>query len=414
MTRQGTHWLLVGALLGGAGAYLFQLVGTRVLGEEAYAPIGSLWTIQYLVWSTLLFAVETYVTREVVLGRIGPTFPRPAAMRTIAWIGGFAAVLTVGAWLVHDRLFYGLGDLALVAGLTVLSFGAFAVVRGRLAGAGRFKAYGLVSASESLIRLALAVGVVVVGATTRGFAWVLPIGAAAAACWWFVLGRRRSTPHVEPRPAVEPPRTGRFLMLNTTANGAAQLLLAGGVLAMTALSAPAADLSVFFVTITAARVPVVLALGGVLSRLLPAFRRALDDRGEHALPGLAARLAVGATLVAAIGTATGAAVGGPLIGALFGAGFAPPWWLAAAAAGGVLLATGGLLLNQLLVAGGLEQRLPLPWFAGLTAAAVVVVLVRGSPTVRVTAGFLVGEVVALVSLIVASRRPRRIPTGTVP
>jgi O-antigen/teichoic acid export membrane protein len=414
-THRGTHWLLVGSLLGGLGAYLFQVVGTRALGEEAYAPIGTLWTIQYLCWSTFLYAVETYVTREVVVGRVGRNFPRATAVRTLTWIGGFAAALTAGSWIIRDRLFYGLGDLAIVAGLTVLSFGAFAVVRGRLAGSGRFKAYGLVSASESLIRLALAVAVMMVAATTRALAWVLPVGAGAAACWWFFLRLRPPDVVVEPLQQVELPRTSRFLVLTTIANGAGQLLLAGGPLALVALSAPPAQLSVFFVTTTAARVPIVLALGGVLSRLLPTFTRVLTDRGKEALPGLAGRLAGGTALVAAIGTGAGAAIGPQLIGVFFGAGFTPPWWLAAAAGGGVLLATGGMLLNQLLVAAGLERRLPVPWFAGLAGGALVVVMTAASPMARVTAGFVVGEVVALVALVFAAslvgRMPVKEPSG---
>ena len=403
VTRGGTQWLLLGSVLGGVGAYLFQVLGTRALGEEAYAPIGTLWTIQYLFWSIFLFAVETYVTRETAVGRVGRAFRGAAAVRTWVWIGGVAAGLTAASWVVRDRLFYGAGDLAVVAGLTVLSFGAFAIVRGRLAGVGRFRAYGLVSASESLIRLAVATAVVLVAATTRSLAWTLPAGAAAAACWWFLLRRRRRDAFVDRPQTVKPPRTGRFLMLTTLANGAGQVLLAGGPLALVALAAAPAELSVFFVTTTAARVPVVVALGGVLSRLLPTFTRVLAEQGAGALPRLAGRLAAGTAVVAALGAAAGGAVGSQLIGVFFGAGFAPPWWLAAVAGGGVLLATGGMLLNQLLVAAGLEHRLPACWLAGLATGVAVVVLTTGSPSVRVAAGFIAGEVVALGSLTVASR-----------
>jgi O-antigen/teichoic acid export membrane protein len=408
VTRGGTQWLLLGSVLGGVGAYLFQVLGTRALGEEAYAPIGTLWTIQYLFWSIFLFAVETYVTRETVVGRVGRTFRGGAAVRTWAWILTVAGLLTAASWLVRDRLFYGAGDLAFVAGLTVISFGAFAIVRGRLAGVGRFRAYGLVSASESLIRLAVATAVVLVAATTRSLAWTLPAGAAAAASWWFLLRRRRRDAFLDRPRSMEPPRTGRFLTLTTTANGAGQVLLAGGPLALVALAAGPAELSVFFVTITAARVPVVVALGGVLSRLLPTFSRVLSERGRVVLPGLAARLVGGTVLVAALGAAGGAAIGSQLIGFFFGAGFAPPWWLAAVAGGGVFMATGGMLLNQLLIAAGLEHRLPACWLAALATGVLVVILTSGTPTARVSAGFIAGEVVAVTALTVAARlRVRR-------
>ena len=406
LTREGTHWLLGGAFLGGLAAYLFQLIGTRALGHDAYAPIGMLWTIQYLCWSIFLSTVESYTTREVLLGRAGRSFSRATTVRIWAWVGGLAAALTAGCWLIRDRLFYGVGDLAVVAGLTVLSFGGLAVVRGRLAGEERFAAYGVVSAAESLIRVALAVASVLVGATARGLAWVLPVGGAAAAGGWFALeSRRKGKPSVPPA-QPEPSRLGRFVIFNTVSNGVTHLLLAGGPLALVALSAGPKEVSIFFVTITAARVPVVFALGGVLSRLLPSFTRVLDDRGPEALPNLATRIALGTALIAAIGAAAGAAVGSQLIALLFGAGFGPPSWLAAAAAGGVLLATGGMVLNQLLVASGLEHRLPLPWLGGMAVAFATILLGSGSPSWRTAMACVAGESAAIVGLVAAARSPR--------
>src|SRR5690606_25534967 len=43
-----TGWVALGSTVGGAAAFLFQIVGTRVLGPVAYAPISVLWTLQYL------------------------------------------------------------------------------------------------------------------------------------------------------------------------------------------------------------------------------------------------------------------------------------------------------------------------------------------------------------------------------
>jgi O-antigen/teichoic acid export membrane protein len=406
LTRKGTHWLLGGAFLGGIGAYLFQLLGTRALGRDAYAPIGTLWTIQYLFWSVFLSSIESYVAREVLLGRVGQSLYRGTAVRIWAWIGGLAAALTAGCWLVRDRLFYGVGDLAVVAGLTVLSFGALAVVRGRLAGEERFAAYGAVSAAESLTRVTLAVAVVSVGATARALAWVLPIGGAAAAGSWFALESRRMGRPPTPPAGPEPSRLSRFVMFNTVSNGVTHLLLAGGPLALVALSAGPKEVSIFFVTITAARIPVVFALGGVLSRLLPSFTRVLDDRGRETLPRLATRIALGTALIAAIGASAGALVGSRLIAFFFGAGFGPPSWLAATAAGGVLLATGGMVLNQLLVASGLEHRLPLPWLGGMAVAFTTILLVSGSPSWRTAIAFVAGESVAIAGLVAAARSPR--------
>jgi O-antigen/teichoic acid export membrane protein len=411
LTRDGTQWLLTGSVLGGLGAYLFQVVGTRALGEEAYAPISTLWTIQYLCWSIFLFAVETYVTRESVAGRLRRGVPRGTTLRLWTWIAAVAAAVAGASWVAADFLFYGLHDLAVVAGLTVLSFGGFAIVRGRLAGVGRFRSYGLVSATESMLRLAVAISIVLVAATTRSLAWALPVGAAGAALLWFPLRNRRPDAGADAPLSTEPPRTSRFLILTTSANGASQVLLAGGPLLLAALAASPREVSIFFVTTTAARVPVVLALGGVLSRVLPTFSRILEERGDRARVWLAARLVPGTVVLAVAGAAGGWVLGPTLIGFLFGAGFAPPPWLGAVAGAGVLLATGGMILNQLLVAAGLERRLPAPWIAGLVAGIAVVAALSGSPTVRVGTGFIVGEAVALVCLATAVVLRRAGATG---
>lgn len=404
LTRRGTQWLVVGSLLGGLGAYLFQIVGTRALGEEAYAPIGTLWTIQFLTWSIFLQPVESFVTREVVTGRAAPSLSRTVAVRTWAWVALVAGTVAGTSWLAGERLFFGVEGLPVVAGLIALSFGAFAFVRGGLAGHERFRAYGFVSAAESLLRLALAVVVVLIVPTTRALAWTMPFGAAIAASFWFAVRRDPGEPPAGAPEGLGPSRAGRFLVLTSVANAAGQLLLAGGPLALVALAAAPSELSVFFVTITAARVPVVLALGGLLSRLLPTFGRILTARGRDAVSSLAARIAVGTVAVAALGAALGFAAGSQLIGLFFGSGFEPPPWLAAIAAGGVLIATGGMVLNQLLVAAGLEHRLPIPWIGGLLAGSLVLLIVDGTPTQRVAAGFVSGEIIALTLLLIAARR----------
>lgn len=404
--RGGTQWLVLGSLVGGVAAYLFQVVGARALGEEAYAPISTLWTIQYLFWSVFLYAVETYVNREVVLGRIGQTMSASAILRVGGWVAAVALALTATTWLLREPLFYGVDDLPVVAGLIVGAFGAFAVVRGRFAGSGRFKIYGLVTASESVIRLVLAVAVALVAATTRALAWIMPVGAFAAAGWWLLLGRRRADLREELERPQEPPRSGRFLVLTTATNAAVQVLLAGAPLVVVALEAGPAEVSIVFVTMTAARVPVVLALGGLLSRMLPTFVRVLEERGDAAGAGMSDRIGLGTFLVAAVAALAGGLLGSPLIALFFGGGFAPPWWFAAATGGGVVLGTGGMLLNQLLIARGLEHRLPAPWFAGLAAGALAVAVTGGTPIVRVAAGFVVGEVVAVAAVTVAARLPR--------
>jgi hypothetical protein len=68
---------------------------------------------------------------------------------------------------------------------------------------------------------------------------------------------------------------------------------------------------------------------------------------------------------------------------------------------GVVTATAALGLNQMLIAMGAEIRMVGPWALALLAGATTVVLLGGEPTLRVVAGFVTGELIALAGLLVA-------------
>ena len=399
--------MLAGSIAGGVGAYLFQVVGTRALGDDGYAPIAALWTIQYLMWSIVLHAVETYVDRAYVTDRgRSPNRPTTGASPWI-WVVAASIAVAVAAWPFRERLFAGEAASVVAAGAIVAAYGGFAIVRGRLAGEGRYRAYGVISATESTLRLLVATFVAATIGTATALAWTLPVGAAAAAAAGAFLanGGQRAIPEPAPRAAARSDgAAGRFLAVTTVANAAVQLLLAGGPLVLVALGASAAEISVFFVTETAARVPVVVALSGGLSRILPAFILAIETSGRAEVTRLAWRVAAVTVAVAAAGGLLGAIVGPAVIRVFFGDGFAPPWWLAAVIGAGVLVATGGMVLNHLAIAAGAERRLPVAWWIGIAAATVTVVLARGSATARVTAGFAVGLSVAFTCLVVAMTR----------
>lgn len=404
----GTSWMVAGSLIAGVGAYAFQVVAARGLGDVAYAPISVLWTIQYLLLAVVLYSMESYVTRAVVLGADDPARVRRAVRVLAAWIAALAVALGGLTYAARDALFGGAGELSLAVAAIVLGYGAFVVVRGALAGRSRFKSYGAATALESLVRLAVAIAALLWVGTTDAVAWSLPAGAVGAASWWLVARRAQGS-----RPAAVDSlpsgagRPTRFLLLTTIANGAAQALLAAGPLILVPLGASPAAISVFFVTVTAARAPLVVVQGGVLSRVLPTFTR-MAARGDTASLGrVAVWIAAATALLAAAGALLAAVAGPAVVALLFGEGFRPHWWLAAGAIGGVVLATGGMLLNQMLIAEGREERLVAPWLLALAVAVVTLLLAAGDPVLRVTAGFVAGETVALAALVVAIARTRR-------
>jgi hypothetical protein len=65
----GTSYMVVGTLVAAIGAYLFQLIAGRVLGPTALAPITVLWTIQFLVFTTVFMPMEQLTIRRLNLVR---------------------------------------------------------------------------------------------------------------------------------------------------------------------------------------------------------------------------------------------------------------------------------------------------------------------------------------------------------
>ena len=422
----GTTAVLAGSFASGLGAYAFQVLGTRALGDAAYAPISVLWTIQYLALTIALVSVEAYVTRAVTLHADEPDVVRRGELVMSAWIGCVVVAVGAAAWVWRDALFHGRGaDLPLVAALIVAGYGAFVVIRGRLAGEYRFRHYGIATAMESLSRVLIAVPVVVLGATTRSLAWTLPLGPIVVAGWWLLV---RDRPYVGPTRAPDPEGlaamsaspTGRYLLATTVANASSQTLLAAGPLVLIPLGATPAEISVFFVTTTAARVPLVFAFGGLLSRVLPPLTRVARAGDFRRLRRLALLTTAGAVAVGVAGAGAGAAIGPAIVALFFGADFEPSAGFVALTVAGVVMATAALGLNQLLIAMGQELRMIGPWVAALAAGGAAVALGGGEEMLRVAVAFVIGEAVAITGLVAAvlTARPRTpaavLPTTDVP
>ncbi len=389
------------------------MVGTRALGPVEYAPIGVLWTLQYLWIAVAVTALEAYVTRVATIdGERSATLRRFLRLLR-GWLLAAAAGTAVVAWLLRWQLFEGIGDLALVLGLVVLAYGWYAVVRGRAAGSDRFRLYGLATIGESTIRLLAAVTVLAFAASTRALAWVFPVGPLlVAALAWRPAQPATSRQHSDtPTTAAATPagdplgaegtRRGvarRFLAATSTANASVQLLLASGPLVLVPLGADAVAISVFFTTSTAARVPMTFALNGGLSRLLPPMVRMAAD-GDAAGLRRAARVLVVAIATAALAAGAFASlVGAQAIALVFSEGFRPDRTFVTVITISTVLAVGGLLLDQLYIAMGREDRLPIVWLAALAIAGLLVVVLPGTPTLRVAVAFAIATGGAVTAL----------------
>lgn len=393
--------MLVATLLSAAAAYLFQLMVGRVLGPTESAPLTVLWTVQFLVFTTVFMPMEQLTVRRLNLDTPGAT-----PWRLYSWVVVATATgATAFAALTLDRLFAGEAAYLPVLAALVLAYGVFALGRGYLAGRRRFKEYGLCTLTESVLRLALAGILLSMSVGALGLGWSLVAGSLVVWLWRPLRGERRRESE-----ALQEAGAGAALATFVTANAAAQTIVAAGPLVVAGLGASAAEVSIFFQTFLLLRAPLTVAYG-LVSRVLPPFTRFVERGEEATIRRLVLGMgAVGACLAAA-GFAVGHAVGPTLVQVLLGAEFRPESLLAALAAAGTVLATVALFAQQMLIAKRANTPLAAAWLVALGAAALAVGVGRAAPPLRVGWAFLIGEGVAFALLTAAAlgwkcRQPR--------
>ena len=103
MRSDGTLDIVLGSLVAGIGAYIYQFLGGRSLGEEAFAPIGALLTAHFLAFVIILLPIEHFVIRRITLGYRGWVVP----IRAIALTISTAFVAAVVVWASADTYFEG-------------------------------------------------------------------------------------------------------------------------------------------------------------------------------------------------------------------------------------------------------------------------------------------------------------------
>jgi O-antigen/teichoic acid export membrane protein len=398
---------LIGSLVGGLLAYVFQVAGGRALGSAAFAPIANLWTLQYVIMAILLFAIEQYEVRTVAAA--GGDVRALHGAWPFLWTIIIAVALGATALLVvfADKLLGGSTGLALVGGLWVITAGAFGMVRGIYGGRAEYKMSGIATAADWLARISLALLVLTVAAfaTTRNLAWTLPLGAVPFLVWWWLRGRHARAAHTTAAP--DQSRPGSYLAGLSFANGSLQLLLGIGPLVVVALGESPTAVSAFFVTAALARAPFLIGIGFVPRLLTPLTRMA--EAGDYAhVRGLAWLVVTGTIALAAVAGIAAFVLGPPIVSLLYGHEFSISALATAAAVAAVIVALGALGLNQVVLAEGRPLALVPAWTAGLIAAALTVVLVPLDPLPRVAMAMLAGQLVAVVALavVVTSSRGR--------
>lgn len=383
----GTTTMVTGGLVGAVLAYVFQATGTRVLGDEAFAPIAAIWTALFIMASILLVPLEQYVTRETSRGRA-----LSGDLKVVGWVAALAVV--AGAAYVYVALdsdiFGGNPIYVAVMAMMMLGYTVLFTAKGILAGNRRFAEVGWVLTLEGIIRLAVGLGLLALLVDAVSLAW----GMVAAPLAALIL---RFWRHDRGFGDAPPVGARKFLGAYIAGSSASQLLLAGAPLGVELLGGSAGLFSIVFVTFTLYRAPLTL-IYSLQSRILPYLVALGEDGDEHGLRRIALRVLVGGAVLTLLGAVVGWLVGPEVVALLYGESFQPQRTVALLVAGGVVAASTAQIGGQVLVARARTSALAGAWGVGLVAAIAVMLFVAGAPDLRVATGFAVGEVAALIAV----------------
>ena len=398
---EGTIAVGAGLIISGITAYGFLSISARALSEDAYAPLAVLWALMYVVGPGFFMPLEQEVSRGLSSRRARGIGGGPLVRRALLAGGVMASILLVAAaatgGVLLDYLFD--DDVLLLVGFMLGLTGYFLIhlLRGTLSGNGRFRTYGWLVASESVIRLAACGALAVVGVSTAGpFGLILGIAPFAAVA----VTVRRERDMITPGPDAPWNELSTALGWLLTASVLAQLLVNSGVFAVELLADESEkDIAGRFLNgLIIARVPLFM-FQAVQASLLPALAaHAGAGRHEDFRIGLR-RLIIVVVAIGAVATVTAWAIGPTVVELLFGEGFrlerTDLAYLAGASAAYML----ALALAQALIALAAYARVVVGWATGLVVFLVVTASQSGLLN-RVEGGFLAGSMAAAATMAV--------------
>lgn len=274
---------------GGVLTYVFFALASRSLDPTEYGEIVVLWSVVFLLASTLFRPIEQLLARTLAereqVGAGSEDALRSAALIQLGIVVALVAGLLVARGPIEENLYGNDPDLYWAMIVALVGFGLAYYVRGFLAGRGQFPLYAALVLGEVLLRLAFAVIVAIGLAAGAG---VIAVGIATAPLAGLLvlpLALRRRPGEVDP---AHSPVTGNHEL--SLASGGAfagavllmmlseQVLVSSGALFVRAAEGAAAAGFIFNVMLIA-RAPLVL-FQAVAASLLPHLTR-LRARGDE-------------------------------------------------------------------------------------------------------------------------------------
>ena len=370
---EGTVAVGGGLVVNGLAAYAFIMIASRDLGPEAYTPVGLLWALSFLLGPGFFQPLEQEVARIVAARsdrRIGPV------VRTAGCVGAsMVGLLAVLALLLGDRirhdLFDGHGLLVVGLLLVLVGLGIGHLVRGVLAGLGRFGGYARYFIGDGVGRLVM---VLVLVATVGGVgAYGLAVGLAPFIGVALALAGQRELSLEGPNEPVG--AFSRALGALLVASVATALVLNVSPLAVEVLAGPdqADDPGRFLNALLIARVPLFF-FQAVQASLLPRLSALVGAGRFDELVHVFRRLLGLVVGIGGVAVVVCAVFGAWIVEFAFGADFAVERQDMVLLAGSSAVLMVALSFAQALMACRAQGRMALAWVLGLAVFPLVVAL----------------------------------------
>jgi O-antigen/teichoic acid export membrane protein len=402
-------WLVVAGLT----AYLFLAVSGQVLGSERYSALAVLWAVAFAAAPGFFQPLEQELARAIAARRARRMGSAPVIQRGALTGGLIAAALVVvivlGTLLfpVVDSLFDGETLLAWALAIMLVGYFLEHMTRGVLAGYDRFGPYGLLVGSEGSLRVAACAVLAVIGFETAG-----PYGLLIAIMPFVAIALTGQRGLLEPGP----PASWTEISVNVG------LLVAGSALALALLNAAPVVVKLLSSESESEQASWLFA-GMILSRVPLYFFQAIQatfvpelsgqhGAGEHAAfrDGLR-KLTVAVIVIGAVSVIGSALLGPWAVRTFFGSDFQLGVRDMAMLALGSSIYMLALTLGQALIALEHHGRFALGWVVGVSVFLVAVVVSGSDVLLRAELAYVIGSLVALVSMTVLLWRSLRETTG---
>lgn len=279
---EGTIPVGIALLIAGVATYAFFKVGNvAVGGDEAFKPITSLWFATFALAPGFFLPLEQELGRALAHRRAigqgtGPVV-RKIVLLGIMLTALVAAVIGIASPLIANSYFD--GDWFMVLAL-VLAFAAYApahLARGICSGSGRFKEYGIIMASDGVVRIVLCIALALIGIKAAGaYGLAVALAPLFAVLYVYRIGGLATEPGPPASWGEVTPNLGWLLLGSVFAAS----LLNAGPIAASLLANDDQDTLVthFGYGVLLARIPLFL-FQAVQAALLPRLSR-LAARGE--------------------------------------------------------------------------------------------------------------------------------------